>query len=1000
MVAKRTLVFAAVALALALYAAPVQAAAKKSPPSPPAPPPPKAVVPENGGGAASSTAESSTVGTTIAIIVSSGVFGLLFAVYQLYHISLIEVDPSKRAEGYSNIEGGSDTTAKLKLYEVYLAIQEGAKAFLMAEYFLCGIFIVVFGLVVFLLTSCTPAGFNTLTGGCTTIAFVIGAVTSIISGYAGMMVAVYSNARTTIAAEGEGAKGWTDSFNTAFRAGGVMGYSLTSIAMLMLCALIAMLAAILPGELSDMDYAKRLFECVAGYGLGGSCIAMFGRVGGGIYTKAADVGADLAGKVVSGIPEDDPRNPATIADNVGDNVGDVAGMGSDLFGSYAESTCAALVVAASSPEMIAAGWGAMLFPVAVSAFGIFICALTSFLATDLSPVTKEEDVETVLKVQLAVSSILMCGATYPLSLYLLPAEFQIASVTATPLSAWICIASGLIGGCIVGFVTEYYTSHSYSPVREVAQSCETGAATNIIYGLALGYQSAVVPITIIAIVTFISFTAAGMYGVALGALGFLGTLATCLSIDVYGPVCDNAGGIAEMSELPAEVRDKTDALDAAGNTTAAIGKGFAIGSAALVSLALFGGFVTRVGMQVRRHAGRARWRGALRVASARRPLASPRPLTSPALSRPLPCPPARVGVGRERADADHLLHALHGRDAPVLVHGDDDEERGHGRDGHGQGGRAPVRRDPRTPRGHARTRPARPRQVHPDFHRCLPPGARAGAPSTRAPLAALARARARLLHALTALRPPAPPSLPPPPAGDGAAGHARHPLAHPRRLPLRRRGRRRPARRRADFGRAARNLAVKHGRRVGQRQEVRREGLRLHPRQRRARRAAQGLGAAQGRRLRRHRRRPAQGHVWPCDQHCDEADGDHLARLRRLLHVRQQRPRLLQRAVSASDAARRRRRRGRRARAPPDRSASSPSRLLPRARPARATRRRKQVSPPRLASHALCALGPRRPHQCTGRPRLQIGAQSRVSSLSLFTTPQGIVMSSRQLFLV
>mmetsp|Transcript_7226 Transcript_7226/g.19669 ORF Transcript_7226/g.19669 Transcript_7226/m.19669 type:complete len:820 (-) Transcript_7226:198-2657(-) len=590
---QRLTLLALVAAALcATVAAKPGAKPSPMPPPPPAPAPTTTVAPSSS--PAPVTGDNGAAASWI--IAVSGVIGLLFSAFQLYLVAKIEVEPGKRGEGYTNMEEGSDTNAKLKLYEVYCAIQEGAKAFLFAEYFLMGIFVVVFGALVLVLTSYTPTGFKWEVGGCTAVSFVVGAVTSIVSGYIGMMVAVFSNARTTIAAEGIDEAGWSASFNTAFRAGSVMGFSLTSIAMLMLGLLIYVLNAAMGGDVTDplKDDAKILFECVAGYGLGGSCIAMFGRVGGGIYTKAADVGADLAGKVVSGIPEDDPRNPATIADNVGDNVGDVAGMGSDLFGSYAESSCAALVVAAGSADIVSAGWGAILFPLAVSAVGVIICAVSSFLATDISPVKKEEDVETVLKIQLGVTAILMCGVTYPLSIFLLPETFFIGDVEASPLAAWSCIVSGLLGGCIVGFITEYYTSHSYTPVREVAQSCETGAATNIIYGLALGYKSAIIPITIIAVVTFVAFSQCGMYGVALGALGFLGTLATCLAIDVYGPVCDNAGGIAEMAELPSQVRDKTDALDAAGNTTAAIGKGFAIGSAALVSLALFGGFITRV----------------------------------------------------------------------------------------------------------------------------------------------------------------------------------------------------------------------------------------------------------------------------------------------------------------------------------------------------------------------------------------------------------------------
>jgi inorganic pyrophosphatase len=237
-----------------------------------------------------------------------------------------------------------------------------------------------------------------------------------------------------------------------------------------------------------------------------------------------------------------------------------------------------------------------MFPLIISAVSIFVCMACSFIATHISPVQKESDVETVLKVQLAVTCIAMLAVMIPICMSFLPAEFVIQGVTdrVSRWDAYLCVACGLIGGCLIGFITEYYTSHSYSPVQDVAQSCETGAATNIIYGLALGYKSCILPISIIALNVFFAFKYAGMYGVALSALGFLGTLSTCLSIDVYGPVCDNAGGLAEMSLFPESVREKTDALDAAGNTTAAIGKGFAIGSAALVSLALFGGFQARV----------------------------------------------------------------------------------------------------------------------------------------------------------------------------------------------------------------------------------------------------------------------------------------------------------------------------------------------------------------------------------------------------------------------
>jgi len=314
------------------------------------------------------------------------------------------------------------------------------------------------------------------------------------------------------------------------------------------------------------------------------------------------VGADLVGKCDLGIPEDDPRNPATIADNVGDNVGDVAGMSSDLFGSFAESTCAALVIAASAADMRDAGWSALLFPATISAAGIVICMLCSFVATHVHPVKSKAEVEPALKLQLILTSILSVVSSIFLAYWLLPAEFTLkgvaqATFTATPGNVAICVSGGCLGGLAIGLVTEYYTSHSYAPVREVAMSCKTGgAATNIIYGLALGYLSAIVPVFILSGIIFTAFTLCDTYGVALAALGMLSTLATGLTIDGYGPVCDNAGGIAEMSEMEEEVRECTDALDAAGNTTAAIGKGFAIGSAALVSLALYGAFVVRLGI--------------------------------------------------------------------------------------------------------------------------------------------------------------------------------------------------------------------------------------------------------------------------------------------------------------------------------------------------------------------------------------------------------------------
>ena len=542
-----------------------------------------------------------------AFIFITAIIGMIFAWFQYKLVARV------------SLTGGSDTLSNSgldtsKLIGIYDAIREGADSFLRAEYTICAYFIASFGVVVLLMTSYVEKKFQIDQGGLTAISFVAGGLTSIVSGLIGMKVAVFANARTTVMAAGPNP--WTDAFNTAFRAGSVMGFSLCGLSMLVLYVLAHLFAVhfkdwdtILVDEAECSDGcahkdALHLMEALAGYGLGGSSIALFGRVGGGIYTKAADVGADLAGKVVAGIPEDDPRNPATIADNVGDNVGDVAGMGSDLFGSFAEATCAALVVASQSAELIHyGGWAGLMFPVAISGGGILVCMICSFLATHIQPVKKESDIEKVLKVQLGATTIMLTGVVYILAYLFLPSKFALKAVsgtvlTFTPTKAWGCTVAGLWSGCMIGFITEYYTSHSYKPVREVAASCETGAATNIIYGLALGYKSTILPVTLLSIVIYLSFYLGDMYGVALAALGMLSNLATCLAIDVYGPICDNAGGIAEMAELPETVREKTDALDAAGNTTAAIGKGFAIGSACLVGLALFGAFVTRAHLEL------------------------------------------------------------------------------------------------------------------------------------------------------------------------------------------------------------------------------------------------------------------------------------------------------------------------------------------------------------------------------------------------------------------
>ena len=419
-----------------------------------------------------------------------------------------------------------------------------------------------------------------------------------------MRIATFTNVRTTYECADDIHKG----FVVAYRGGQVLGFVLVGLALLILQIIIIIYKAIyldgrkygpvnpkVPVE-EDKNPIKQLFETVSGYGLGGSTVALFGRVGGGIYTKAADVGSDLAGKNVQGLPEDSPDNPGVIADNVGDNVGDIAGMGADLFGSLAESTCAALVVGSTSDDLVKKE-DAIYFPLMITGVGVIASFLTTFLATNVGKVTKE-NVERTVKIQLIVSTLLMALMTIPI-IFVLPDTFHFYDVFGTPdiactrWKAFGCVNFGLWSGLIIGYITEVYTSNAYSPVQNLAEACCMGAAPNIILGLALGYFSCIIPIFCIAFTIYGSFMFGGMYGIALSALGMLGCLPIALAIDGYGPISDNAGGIAEMAGLHESVREKTDKLDAAGNTTAAIGKGFAIGSACLVSLALFGAFCTR-----------------------------------------------------------------------------------------------------------------------------------------------------------------------------------------------------------------------------------------------------------------------------------------------------------------------------------------------------------------------------------------------------------------------
>lgn len=505
-------------------------------------------------------------GITITVTTVLSLMGLGIAFFYMKKVVSIPLDL------------GLDEDQSKQLTFIHGAIAEGAMAFLKQEYKVLTIFMVVFAAIIAILINDTHTP-DIHEGIYTAIAFLFGGAISIASGYIGMKVATQGNARTTVSAK----KDISSAYDVAINAGAVMGFALVGLATLGLVVIYVVMSTLLADLGPENNHI--LMEVIAGFGLGGSTIALFARVGGGIFTKAADVGADLVGKVEQGIPEDDPRNPAVIADNVGDNVGDVAGMGADLFGSCAESTCAAMVISA---VVFAGNPDALLFPILISAVGIPIALLTKLLVG----VKTEEDVAPALMKLLIISSAIMAVVMYFFTVALIPDSFELNGADYTNVGVYLCFLAGLVSGLAVGLLTGYYTSEKFAPVQEVAKSCETGVATNIIYGLALGYKSTVLPYLAIAASIFISWELAGMYGIAIASLGMLGSLVLTLTIDAYGPVADNAGGIAEMVGLESEVRRRTDILDSAGNTTAAIGKGFAIGAAILTSLALFAAFIT------------------------------------------------------------------------------------------------------------------------------------------------------------------------------------------------------------------------------------------------------------------------------------------------------------------------------------------------------------------------------------------------------------------------